>query len=219
MKVETNTKGESTLVYWNVLADGKFHQTVEEGTEGAVIRHYEDKETKEDKIKHELVAGSLSGIITKVELDDTGAYGEVIRVELDGEGMACFPCSGNFGEDIMKKLPNINKDKEVKFTPYSFADKIKKDSNGKPKLIKGVTVEQDGIKLLSAYWDGEKIIGGIPVPKGDTTKFSKDKWKMYFTEVRIFLIDQLEEKGLATRYVKEEKVEKVEVVDDLADIF
>jgi len=42
---------------------------------------------------------------------------------------------------------------------------------------------------------------------------------MYFTEVRIFLIDQLEEKGLATRYVKEEKVEKVEVVDDLADIF
>lgn len=181
MKTE---KFEGGKKYVSILSDGKFHQSVPEGTEGAVTRTYEDK----DKVEHtktELVFDSVSGMITKISFED-GEFGKNLLIEIDGDGIVQLNTASNFGEDLMKKIPNINLKEEVKLVPFSFED------NGKSK--KGVTVYQNEVKIDSHYYDLEKKIScnGIPETEGDTKKFDSDDWKMHFMRVRKFLIGEVE---------------------------
>ena len=182
-------------VFFNILADGKFHQTVDEGTESAVLREGETKEG-EKYSKWEKLFESLSGKIKSVEFFD-GNYGKNIIVNMEdeeGEFGISVSTSSNFGEDLMKKLPNIKLLEEVKFAPYSF-----EDDKGKTK--KGITVTQNGEKVQSYYHDynpGTKAMtlkNGYPeapvAKKGKT--ISSDEWKVYFGQARIFMIGKTEE--------------------------
>lgn len=183
MKTESNNHDARKFI--TVLADGKFHESVEDGTPGSVVREYEDSKTGEMKQKVELVHESVSGIITNVSFHD-GEFGKTIQVELDGDGVVSVGTTSTFGEDLMKKLPAIDLTKEVKLTPYSF------EAEGKTR--KGITVYQGGEKVESFYYDKEakKAINDIPQPEGDTKSFDSDDWKMYFMVVRKFLIKQVE---------------------------
>lgn len=183
MKTESNNHDARKFI--TILADGKFHESVEDGTPGSVVREYEDSKTGEMKQKVELVHESVSGIITNVSFHD-GEFGKTIQVELDGDGVVSVGTTSTFGEDLMKKLPAIDLTKEVKLTPYSF------EAEGKTR--KGITVYQGGEKVESFYYDKEakKAINDIPQPEGDTKSFDSDDWKMYFMVVRKFLIKQVE---------------------------
>lgn len=183
MKTESNNHDARKFI--TILADGKFHESVEDGTPGSVVREYEDSKTGEMKQKVELVHESVSGIITNVSFHD-GEFGKSIQIELDGDGVVSVGVTSTFGEDFMKKLPAIKLDKEVKLTPYSF------EAEGKTR--KGITVYQDGEKVESFYYDKEakKAINGLPQPEGDTAKYDSEDWKMHFMVVRKFLIKQVE---------------------------
>lgn len=179
-------KYEGGKKYITVLADGKFHQVVPEGTEGAVKREIKDKQTGEViSIKNELVFDSVTGKITKLSFEDS-EYGKSIQVELDGEGILSLGTATNFGEDLMKKLPAIDFSKSVKIVPFSF------EAEGKTK--RGTTVYQDEQKIDSFYWDKEAKANanGIPEVEGDSKKFDADDWKMHFMKVRKFLVAQVE---------------------------
>lgn len=180
MEVKTH---EASKKYLSVLADGHFHQSVPEGTEGAVVRTYEDKEGNE-QTKTELVFNEVSGTITKLTFED-GNFGQNLEIELDGEGVVSLPTSSNFGEDIMKKLPAVDLSKPVRLVPYAFEDA------GKSK--KGVTVYQDGAKVENYYWSADRkiAINGMP-SAGDTSNFKSDDWKMHFMVVRKFLVKEIE---------------------------
>lgn len=169
-----------------VLADGKFHQTVPEGTEGAVIRTYEDNDGAEQS-KLELVFDEVKGVITSISFEDS-QFGKNLQIEIDNEGVISMGTASSFGEDLMKKLPNLDLDKEVRLVPYAFTPK------GESKTKKGVTVYQDEKKIESFYWDKEtsKNINGIPEVEGDTKTFDSDDWKMHFMVVRKFLIKEIE---------------------------
>lgn len=181
MITETRDSGKK---YLTVLADGKFHQTVPEGTEGAVIREYEDKD-EQKKTKTELIFDSVSGSISNISFED-GDFGKNLNIELDGDGVVSLGTSSSFGEDLMKKLPNINLSKPIKLSPYAFT------AEGKSR--KGITVYQDDEKIESYYFDKDKgvAVNGIPQPQGDTTKYDSDDWKMHFMTVRKFLIKEVE---------------------------
>ncbi len=184
MQTKNITGGDKK--YLTVLADGKFHQTVPEGTEGAIVRTYKDKNDV-DQSKIELVFTEVSGVITKVSFDD-GDFGKSLQIELDGDGIISLGTASNFGEDVMKKLPNVDLKQEVKFVPYAFTDE-------KGKTRRGVTVYQNDAKIESAYWDTEKkeVSNGMP-EVGDTKGFDSEDWKMHFMVVRKFLIKQIEDK-------------------------
>lgn len=181
MELKNRENNKKFLV---VLADGKFHQQVADGTEGAVVRTYEDSDGIE-KSKTELVFDEVSGIITNISFED-GEFGKNLQIEIDNEGTISLGTSSSFGEDLMKKLPAVNLSKEVRLVPYSF------DVDGKSK--KGVTVYQDDIKIDSYYYDKEnkKSINGIPEVEGDSSKFDSDDWKMHFMKVRKFLVAEVE---------------------------
>lgn len=179
-------KYEGGKKYITVLADGKFHQVVPEGTEGSVKREIKDKQTGEvTSVKNELIFDSVSGVITKVSFEDS-EFGKNLQIELDGEGVLSLGTASNFGEDIMKKLPAVDFSKSVKIVPFSF------EAEGKAK--KGVTIYQDEQKVDSFYWDKDKKsnINGIPEIEGDSKKFDADDWKIHFMKVRKFLVAEIE---------------------------
>lgn len=173
-----------TRKYVTVLSDGTIRLNVTEETEGAVKREYETSD-KKTGVKYELVFSELSGKITGLNFQD-GDYGKNLQIEVtDGDPIVLsLNTASSFGEDFLKKLPNIDLTKEVILRPYSF-----EDDNG--KLRKGITVIQNGDKIASYFYDveGKKNINGYPTPDQKKVKsFDKDDWKIYFIEVRKFLI-------------------------------
>jgi len=191
---EAKTKGN----YLNVLADGKFHQEVPEGTEGAVLREYETSDgTKGSKL--EKLFNSVSGKITKVDIYD-GTFAKSLLLTIEDEGcepvVVSFNTNSNFGEDMLKKLFSINMDEPVKIAPYSVTD----ETSGKSK--RGVSVIQNGEKLKSFFHSYDALtkksspINGYPdVPKQKGKKaISSDEWKIYFAQARVFMLEQVAEK-------------------------
>ncbi len=168
----------------SVLADGKLHMNVPTGTEGAVVREYETSDGKKGS-KTELVFTELSGKISNIAFYD-GEYGNQLQVTIvDGEEepvVLSLGTQSNFGEDAMKKLPNVKLDEEVRIVPFAFED-------DKGKMKKGISIYQDKRKITNYFYDPENQcnINGYPEPKKNTK--SSDQWKAYFLETRLFLVD------------------------------
>lgn len=183
-----NTKVDG--VYASVSADGTIRIKVEEGTPGAKKREG-DLQDGSHFIKYELEYTELTGKITGINFYE-GDYGKNIQVTVtDGEEepvILCLGVSSNFGEDFMKKLPNVNLDKEVTIKPYSMISK----KNG--KTIRGVSISQEDNKLLSFFSEkqGDKFVitNGMPEP---STNMDKMAWKMYFMQVDLFLVKYIED--------------------------
>ncbi len=196
----TGGRGEvvNTTPIMNILgSDGTLRLTVPEGTEGAKLREYETSDGKKGS-KWELTFKSLCGKITNMQMFE-GDYGKNLLITLSYEGGSdtiSFNTTTPFGEDFMKKLPNINLDEFVTIAPYSFTD----DAG---KTRKGVTVTQGDVKLQNFFSevkegkDGKKsykTLHGFPEPTGKEE--DKDDWKIYFTQCRKFLVKNVEEKFL-----------------------
>jgi len=178
-----NTTNNKKFV--TILSDGKFHQSVEEGTPGSVVREYEDSKGNKGR-KTEFVFSEASGKITNIKFED-GEYGKNLQIEIDGNGIISLGTSSSFGEDFMKKLPNIDLGDNILLKPYSFED-------DKGKNRKGISIYQNGDKVENYYYDlvAKKNYNGIPETEGDTKKFSKEDWTMHFMIVRKFLIKEVE---------------------------
>ena len=192
----TETKDEG--IYFNVMADGKFHQTVPEGTEGAVLREGELKDGTTFS-KWEKLFSDISGKITKIEFYD-GNYGKNLILTIEDEGYepvkVSLNTSQNFGEDMLKKILAIDLEQPVKLVPYSLID----DKTKKSK--KGITVYQNDEKIQSYFhsYDTEtKVTTPLhgypkaPVAKKGKT-ISADEWKLWFGQCRLFMINFIEDK-------------------------
>ena len=170
--------------YITILGDGTLRTPVPEGTENAVTREYETSDGKKGT-KTELVFANITGMITNIEVFD-GKFGMTLNVSLmDGDEtyILSIGVDSSFGEDFMKKLPNIDLTKEVYMAPYSFTD-----DNGKSQ--KGISIQQDAEKIPNYYWDVAKktSANGYPTPEGDTKKFTKPDWKIFYMQANKFLL-------------------------------
>jgi cellulose biosynthesis protein BcsQ len=181
------------VTYFQVGANGDIRLTVPEGTAGSVRREYEDRETKEVKVKYELIYTDIDGMIGDITIM-SGKFGDNLIIPLKDTTTGEVLClslgvTSNFGEDFMKKMPNIDYTKPVKLIPYSF-------TTDKGKTKKGITIYQDSIKISDHFHDAQGInTNGLPVPEGDTKKYTKDDWKIYYLTARKFLINYNKEKG------------------------
>lgn len=179
-------------IYVNILgSDGSLRITVDENTEGAKRREYETSDGKKG-VKYEKVFKSIAGMVTDISFFE-GKFGKNILMDFDNEGEVLtltINTESNFGEDLMKKLPNIDFTQRVMITPYAF-----EDDAGKTR--KGLTINNQGDKIQNFFYDpiAKKNINEYPDPKpkkGDKP-YTKDDWKVYFIEARSFLTDYVEE--------------------------
>lgn len=182
-------KRETTPFLQILGSTGDFRQTVDKETPGAKLREYETSDGKKGS-KYELSFDMVDGMISKVAFHD-GDYGKNLLITMDFEDDSdgvtiAVGCSTPFGEDFMKKLPNIDFSKRIDITPYSIEDG--------DKVKKGVSLKQDGEKIKNFFYDGEKDINGYPqAEEGAVEKYDKDDWKIHFTMCRKFLVKYAEE--------------------------
>lgn len=170
--------------YVYILSDGLLREKVAEGTDGAELRKWETKDGKKGE-KWERSYKEMTGTITNVKFDE-GEYGEQVQLTVEDEDnkvVLTLPVGSNFGEDLLKKLPAVNFEEKITISPYSFTA-----DNGKEK--RGVNLYQKSDKVSNFFYDFEKkeALNGFPVPEGDTKEYTKDQWKLYYLQVRMFLI-------------------------------
>lgn len=174
-------KKEERRKYITILADGRFHQTVSQNTEGAVIREYETSDGKKGS-KHELVFREITAKVVNLNFID-GDYGQMIELTLDDGAILSVGAASRFGSDILKRLPNVDFDKDILFMPWAMEDEGRKRT--------GIIIKQDGERVESYFeaqaGDGKWIQkNGLPKPKSDMTK---TQWRKYFMDVQSFLVE------------------------------
>lgn len=164
-----------------------FRKVVPEGTDGAKLRKYETSDGKTGE-KWELWFKEVGGTITNVSFFE-GDYGKNLIITLDA-GLdepveLSLGVATKYGEDMLKKLPSIDYNKPVIFTPYGF-------ESDEGKILQGVSVVQDGEKVQGAFYDPEKKKNLLDMPEpGDIS--DKEDWKIYFLQARKHMIEYAEE--------------------------
>lgn len=198
------TPATKTGRYIGIKADGLFHEKVSEDTEGAVRREYEIKDKKTGAVtkgvKWELLYKDMKDVhLVNVEFED-GEYGENIlltfRFADESEITLAESTAGNFGTDIMKKLPNLSFAEKMTIKPYAFTAE-----NGKEK--RGVNFYQGSDKVMGYFWDDEtkKPLHGFPEIDAEKT-YDSDDWKMHFIGVKKFLVAYTKE-NIAPKFAKD----------------
>lgn len=176
-----------------VLKDGKLHEKVAEGTEGAVKRTHEDDDGKITE-KWELSYSGIEGIISAVQFIETD-YGTNININID-EFTVSLKASSGYGETFMEALPNINLNERVTLKPY-----LKKGTS-RPSLF----IQQGETTIRSAFTtynedtkEWSSLIDGYPQPDEKTKKKNtSEAWKIYFASRNEWVKDYLIEKGLVS---------------------
>ncbi len=176
------------------IHDGTFRVQVPPNHPDAVERKWETKDGKSG-IKYERHVRALFGRVMNISITE-GDYGKNLNVYLDenedGETpVISVKASDRYGEDMLKKLPNL-KDEEYRFLPYDMQD----DKNPE-RRVKGVSItgkdeaDKFTVKLSNFFYDSEKKenLNGFPVP----TDEDKEDWEFYFKKANKFLVKYAEE--------------------------
>ena len=190
-------KDDAKTYAYILSSDGSLRQNVEEGTPGAVRRDWEAPGGKTGT-KWELVYNGLSGMVEGISIHD-GDYGKNILVKFDDGIILSLSTTTNYGEDFMQKINNIDFGRTVTIKPYAF-------ENEKGKTLKGVTILQDGEKVVNYYADplNNVALHGYPEPsKKCKEKGDKDLWKAFFAEARVFLIEELEKHPMVVKSLED----------------
>lgn len=190
-------------LYYTVI-DGTFRTRVDQTHPDAKPREYETRDGAKS-VKYERIVSALSGYIEDITIND-GDYGKTINIKLDPNDQGINPfvqlnAATVYGEDFLKKLPNIDLTNEVRMAPFSFTDE-----NGRE--VRGISITQGEEKLKNFFYDPEakKPINGYPEPDGDTEAYSKEDWKIYFLQARKFLLIYAQEQVFPKLHSRPEHV-------------
>ncbi len=195
------------------IVGGKLVQTVPEGTPNAVRREWEagGKTGVKWELQHDNITGKIEEIsFYEGEKDGRKFVNLSIRFDKTGDKYPVLSVgtTSKYAEDLMKKLPNINKKEDVKIRPFSYIP------DGKDKPVSGVEVkQQDGTgqfnkKITNFFWDANalvegkdkkgKSVNGMPTPTVE--ELENSDWEMFYKRVNRFL----------TKYTRENIVTKTQ---------
>jgi hypothetical protein len=196
-------KPNSNKQYLSIV-QGSLRQSVPEGTAEAVRREWEAGGDK--GVKHEIVFKAITGLITDVNFYDGESNGRKftnLNIVLDENENGKKPVisvgvSTRYASDILKKLPGVNFDEEVRIRPYAFIPE------GEEKTVTGVEITQKDrsgnfTRKVDSHFhskggDGKTLVkNGFPKPDGDTREYTSDDWQAFYVQVRRFLVNYTKE--------------------------
>lgn len=173
-----NLINSSGKIYLSIVG-GNVVQSVDKETPNARKREYERKDGTMG-VKWELVYSNWTGVIQSITFKTTD-YGEFCNIDL-GDAQLSIPTTSRYFTDFACKIFNADLSLPTKLHPFEIEDE--------GKVKKGISVQQDGVKLKNYFWDGEKKLHGFPEVDEDR-KDKKTYWKVYFAEVEEFLVDKV----------------------------
>lgn len=215
MALHQEAEGRRFLTF----AEGKLREKVADGDtpESEVKSKYPEAtfrsgETpnKEPFAKWELTYPGITAFITGIELQK-GNFGKQVLIHLKDENEEEFVLALGAktiaGANFMQMIPNVDYSKELTVKAY----KTFKTNDGK-EIPGGVSFQQDGEKLRSAFYDPEKKeqLLGMPAPEVDKRTKEVD-WDTYWPIRDKWLQEYLLDNGLM-KYV--DAVEQTENKDD-----
>ena len=205
-------------LYFSII-DGSFRTKVPQEHPECVPREWTSTDGKTTKMIYERKVDYLFGFIRDIQFHD-GEFGMNINVFLDendnGESpIISMGTATREGEDFMKKLPNIDLSKEVRFRPFNFTGSENEEVRGM-EMMQPDSEDNFTVKMTNFFSSKVKqedgsfkysYLNGFPEPEGDTESFSKDDWKIYFLLARKFLITYTKEK-IVPKITKETPIQK-----------
>ncbi len=203
-------------LYFSII-DGSFRTRVPQDHPECQPREWTSTDGKTTKMIYERKVDYLFGFIKDIQFND-GEFGMNINVTLDEneDGQSPIISVGTAtreGEDLMKKLPNLDLSKEVRFRPFNFTGSENEEVRGM-ELMQQDENGEFKVKITNFFSSKEKqndgsykysYLNGFPAPEGDTDSYSKDDWKIYFLTARKFLIN----------YTKNEVAPRIGVADQV----
>ena len=160
------------------IVGGKVREKSEEGAEGAKLREGTLKDGT-TYAKWEKSYNGVSGIITEVKFYD-GLYGKNVLITIkdpvdETEVILSLGASNrNTGVPFLLALPNLDLTKEVTIKPYDFEDVKSK------KRVSGLSIQQGGEKIQSAFYDPEKKKNLLGMPEPIKNKKKEIDWSLHF---------------------------------------
>ena len=216
-------KREGGLYY--TIVQGSFRVKVDKDNPDAVRRDWTSADGKKSGTKYERVINALFGKIETIEFKE-GDFGMQMMVKLDKNEDGDTPIialstASREGEDLMKKLPRVDLEREVRLRPFSFEGDGGEEVKGMEVMqaddagnftvkitnhFRG-KIEKEVKGKMTEVWDN---INGYPNPDWDAD-YTKDEWKIYFMQARQFLIKNTQERiipklGLSNTGTKKPKV-------------
>ena len=219
---------QNTRRFIKVVSTGGFAEKVPEGTEGAVRREWtvpsRGGEPAKSGVVFEKLYKGISGYITRASINDS-EFGTSLLVNVASDGdevTVTMSLDSEFGQDFLKKAPNIDPSEPVSLNAWNLEDEA-------GKTRRGLSIKQNGEKIVDAYtsYDAETKTrtynNGYPEPpKGVMTS---DKWKLYFMNTRVWLRDYTEENSVLDKFSGSDTPKNTAIIDldegepiNLADI-
>jgi hypothetical protein len=167
------------------IADGKIVRTYKEAQPGTTPRV-----TKTGKTVHEQRFDTITGFIVglSVRENDYGKQWQLTMQDGDEKYIVSMPYSSRYSTSFLKSLPNIDLSKIVKLMPWSMTDK-----NDASKKVNGITMWQDGVKIMPAFTKDNpnglppmvqvKVKGTIVWDDTDMMSFLEEKAMAIFSKV------------------------------------
>lgn len=194
------------------IADGKIIETVEPGTEGAIKRQTKPSEEHPNgREVWERRDGYVDGIITSMFHTEREYKGEkivelTIRLRDKDEHYSLKVNKGNrYWVGIMSRLPNVNFQKSVRFSPYDFEGKD--EQKGGTRQVIGINLFQ-GEKKIDPAWSktapgdmpqGKQVMNdkGKPVMVNGRALWDFEERDAFLMNVFAELADQLQTGDMA----------------------
>lgn len=170
--MSTEQKVQKNSVYWSVNGGTLATKTTANDPEAELYEYELPDGTKGSKYIKRRAA--LFGKVEGVWFQD-GTYGKSVNIALDlnEDGLTpvmSFGVETRYGEDILKKLPNLKTETAYKFAPYDFTTK---DTEKRKTGVTIATRNDEGEfteKVGNFFWDAKANdgeggpINGYPEP-------------------------------------------------------
>lgn len=147
-------KGEGAGSMYLTVANGKLVLKHKEAKEGVTTT----RTNKMGNTVHEEFFKDVTGMIADIRKKESTQYGDQLEIVVkDGSEQFVLQMqfSSRYSGSFLKALPNIEQREEVRIMPWQMDDK-----NKPGKQVSGITVYQDGNKVLPAFTKEEP--NGLP---------------------------------------------------------
>lgn len=192
--------------YLRIAAD-RLVKSVKEGTEGAEKRDWKSPDGKTGTA-HEIVYQRWEGKILSIGFKD-GNFGEECQIEFT-DAIITLGTKSQYFQDFACKIFNGNLSEPFIFHPYA----IEKEGGGAKK---GISLQQNGVKLANYFYDGKVNLNGFPTVDAEKQKkMKKAYWPLFFAEVTVFLVDKVKELKFPVQVESKEPV-KTEADESFED--
>jgi hypothetical protein len=186
-------KANRQSTFLSVKADGKFHQQSEEGAPGAEL--YEWETERSSGSSWDIIYNEIEGRVSDIRFREV-EWGLMLDISIaweDGGATISLNAAHRYAEDLMKKLPAINFEEEVRLRPYNYKPK------GSEKTYIGIAVYQlngrEWDKLEGVFFNPETkenllgYPGDFPKKNPKTKKYDSNEIKIFNLKVIKFLTD------------------------------